>query len=398
MRTSRRDFLKYALGGAGALLAGATIIKTLPGGEKKPISSTAGESNETGEKISHKVPDDPKRHWGFVIDLSRCNGCGHVTDEDVESRDPPDPTGERFWCSYACRVHHFYNGADPPQYWIRVYKLQENSRSPTFWFPKPCMNCQNPPCLHVCPTGATFARKDGTVIIDTDICIGCRLCMAACPYETRFFWFNDPPDVPGTENIEYTPEFQGPHTRGTVVKCDYCVHLAYNGQLPVCVTACSISAGRQALYYGDLNEDAVSNGIETLELRKTLAEKGGYRYQEEDGTDPSVWYLPPAGQSKINTLLQTRLNIEIRENSGSSQRIEVDIHAKADDGTPIRHAEVFLRRKTAFGALIVAKGTTDSNGTYSCSFQRTNSHEITIEAELVETKRYSRTVVNKNVK
>ncbi|MFW9917803.1 MAG: twin-arginine translocation signal domain-containing protein, partial [Candidatus Thorarchaeota archaeon] len=72
MRTSRRDFLKYALGGAGALLAGTAIVKTLPGAEKKLFSSTAGESSESGDKISKKVPDDPKRHWGFVIDLSKC--------------------------------------------------------------------------------------------------------------------------------------------------------------------------------------------------------------------------------------------------------------------------------------------------------------------------------------
>ncbi|MFW9917607.1 MAG: 4Fe-4S dicluster domain-containing protein [Candidatus Thorarchaeota archaeon] len=398
MRTSRRDFLKYALGGAGALLAGTAIVKTLPGAEKKLFSSTAGDSSESGDKISKKVPDDPKRHWGFVIDLSKCNGCEHVTKEDVENRDPLDPTGERFWCSYACRVSHYYNGADPPMYWIRVYKLQDNPRSPAYWFPKPCMNCQNPPCLHVCPTGATFARKDGTVLINTEICIGCRICMAACPYETRFFWFNDPPAAPETENIEYSPEFQAPHTRGTVVKCDYCVHGAYNGRLPACINACSISSGRQALYYGDLNEDAVSNGIETLELRQTLEERGGYRYREEDGTRPSVWYLPQILQSKSSTLLKTSLNIEIRETPGSSQTIEIAIHARADDGSPIKHAEVLLRRKTAFGSLVIAKGTTDSDGIFSCSFQRTSSHEITLEAELVETKRYARTLVNKNVR
>jgi molybdopterin-containing oxidoreductase family iron-sulfur binding subunit len=146
----------------------------------------------------------------------------------------------------------------------------------------------------VCPTGATYKRKDGTVVINNNICIGCRICMAACPYETRFFWWNEPVEESPPEH-ESSPEYDVHHFKGTVSKCDLCVDKAYKGQLPDCVNACP----RGVLYYGDLNEDIVSNKFESLKLSETLEKHGGYRYKEEEGTHPSVYYLPPAGQKDI---------------------------------------------------------------------------------------------------
>jgi hypothetical protein len=221
--------------------------------------------------------------------------------------------------------------------------------------------------------------------------------MAACPYETRFFWYNDPPDVPETENIEYHADFQAPHTRGTVVKCDYCVHDAYNGQLPACINACSKSSGREALYYGDLNEDAVSNGVETLELSTVLADQAGYRFQEEDGTKPSVWYLPPAGQGGSSTTLNVQLGIEILDVSNSNQSVKAAIHATLADGSPLPHAEVLVQRQTTFGSVMVAKGLTDSDGIFNCTFRQLPDGESVIKAELQESERYARKVVTKTV-
>lgn len=387
MKTTRRDFLKTAIGGLGAAIVGGVIAKNLLKGAEFPAVSP-GKTSETGEKISYKVDDDPKRHWGFLIDLSKCNGC-----EDQEIP-PDDPAGERFQCSYACRISHYYLGADPPMYWIRVYKLKENPRSPEFWFPKPCMNCQNPPCHHVCPTGATFVRKDGTVLINRDICIGCRICMAACPYETRFFWFNDPPHFPETDNIEFSPDFMAPHHRGTTVKCDYCVHNAYKGALPHCVPACP----RGALYFGDLNEDAVSNYREVISLSQALREKGGFRYKEEDGTNPSVWYLPPAIVSGQSQSSQLQLNIEISDPGSSTESTEVNVQATTDDGSLLRKTEVIVRLETRFGPLVVGEGLTDSDGIFSCSFERPVQEEFTIEAELIGAKQDPSTVVKKVVR
>ncbi|MCY3412627.1 MAG: 4Fe-4S dicluster domain-containing protein [Candidatus Heimdallarchaeota archaeon] len=230
------------------------------------------------------IPDNPDRHWGFMIDLNKCDGCENLSvPED-------DPTGEKPRCSYACRVSHQFMGAEPPQYWIRVYKLEETPGLESFNFPKPCQNCQDAPCVRVCPTGASFSRPgDGTVLINHNICVGCRFCMAACPYETRFFWYNNPPEVNEEElHMEYSPEYALPHQVGTVAKCDYCLHNVYFGKLPHCVPACP----NGALYFGDLNEDVVTNGKETIQLKETLNARSAYRYKEDEGTNPSVYYLP----------------------------------------------------------------------------------------------------------
>ncbi|MHA2254329.1 MAG: 4Fe-4S dicluster domain-containing protein, partial [Candidatus Kariarchaeaceae archaeon] len=209
----RRNFLKKGILGAGAvMLAGAGIYQVNTQVQILPTS----ESDLPGiNKFNPDVPDDPNRHWGFVIDLSKCDGC--------ESLDSPedDPTDEKPRCSYACRKSHHFMNAEIPQYWIRVYKLEETPEIEPFNFPKPCQNCQDAPCQRVCPTGATYQREDGTVLVNHDFCIGCRICMAACPYETRFFWYNEPPELEEhAKNLKYTPEFPVPHQRGTVVKCD----------------------------------------------------------------------------------------------------------------------------------------------------------------------------------
>jgi Fe-S-cluster-containing dehydrogenase component len=248
---SKRDFLKKALAGVGVTVIGGVILSQGGNIVGRIQESSTDNAQDTTEQTSSTTPDDPERHWGFLIDLGKCNGC-----ED-QPTPPNDPTNEKPWCSYACRRSHFYVEADPSMYWIRVYEQQENPHAPPFYFPKPCMNCENPPCLRVCPTGATFKRKDGTVLINHEICIGCRLCMAACPYETRFFWYNEPIKEEGVENLSYSPEHPVPHSRGTVVKCDFCLPRAYSGQVPDCVSACP----QGALYYGDLNQRMSSRCI-----------------------------------------------------------------------------------------------------------------------------------------
>jgi molybdopterin-containing oxidoreductase family iron-sulfur binding subunit len=283
---SRRSFIKTLLLGTGATIIGTSMLNL---GSNSNLN-LASKKEDNSSHQSDEVPDDPSKHWGFLIDLSKCDKCdsqSELTDENI----PDKIKSEKQRCSYACRVGHSFLKADPPQYWINVYKLQDNSHTPPYNFPKPCQNCANPPCEHVCPTGATYIRKDGTVLIDHKICIGCRICMAACPYETRFFWYNDPDQEENSADPgNYKPEYPIPHTKGTVTKCDYCIHEVYNNQLPHCVTACP----QGALYFGNFNEDAVSNGKEILELSKTLEAKGAYRFKEVEGTNPSVFYLPPS--------------------------------------------------------------------------------------------------------
>jgi len=151
------------------------------------------------------------------------------------------------------------------------------------------MNCQNAPCVKVCPVGASYYNEEGIVLIDNKLCIGCRFCMAACPYGARYFNWEEPKQASNNVTGQSTPEFANTHIRGTVEKCDFCAHLARDGTLPPCVSACPT----QAIYFGDFAEDAVSNAEETIPFLETLEQKFGYRYKEELGTGPRVFYLPP---------------------------------------------------------------------------------------------------------
>jgi len=175
------------------------------------------------------------------------------------------------------------------QEWIKVSKIKDNPVSGEYNFVRPCMNCQNAPCIKVCPVGATYYNKEGIVVIDNRLCIGCRFCMAACPYGARYFNWKEPNQPSKQVDAEYDPEFSNIHLIGTVEKCDFCVHLARDGTLPPCVAVCPTNA----IFFGDLAEDAVSNSVETITFSETLEQKHGYRLKEELGTKPRVYYLPP---------------------------------------------------------------------------------------------------------
>jgi molybdopterin-containing oxidoreductase family iron-sulfur binding subunit len=208
----------------------------------------------------------PGRKWVMVIDLAKCDGCRNCTIE----------------CN---RMHH----TPKEREWIRVFRMKDAEHTAPYWFPKPCFHCDNPPCTKVCPVGATFKRQDGIVLIDSDRCIGCRFCMAACPYSTRFFNWDRPPKSP-EPSTAYSPETGHPRRVGTVEKCDFCPEMARHGVLPGCVTGCTMGA----MYFGDQNEDAVTNSDgETLQWSRLLEDRAGYRYLAELGTEPRVYYLPP---------------------------------------------------------------------------------------------------------
>lgn len=376
MEEKRRKFIKLAMAGAGISVLGAFAYanrNALDLLDRQSLGYTVGNYDE--------LPDDPNKHWGFIIDTGKCDGC-----ENLEA--PEDNHGEKQRCTYACRTSHFYQYADPPQYWIRVYELGDETTTGRFFFPKPCQNCQDAPCKRVCPTGATFQRKDGTVLINHDICIGCRICMAACPYETRFFWFKDPSKdnelVP--KSVDYSPEYPVPHTRGTVIKCDLCVHNAYNNQLPHCVTACP----QGALYFGDLNEDAVSNGEEVIPVKETLERYGGYRYKEEEGTQTSVFYLPPRPDADVAPL---NIDTQIERRRDGSTYLKIDVTDKF--GEPVKYQNISISRKTAFGMVEVTNGPTNISGEFVEKVNLMGSNEI--EIKIQSSAQYSTQKVIKNV-
>jgi len=135
---------------------------------------------------------------------------------------------------------------------------------------------------------ATFKRQDGVVLVDSDRCIGCRFCMAACPYSARVFNWGHP--APSGSKEPYSPEKGYPRKVGTVEKCDFCPEQLANGVLPACATVCDMGA----LFLGDEIEDAVTNSKgQTFRLSTLLKDRGAYRHLEELGTSPRVYYLPP---------------------------------------------------------------------------------------------------------
>jgi len=157
--------------------------------------------------------------------------------------------------------------------------------------PKPCQHCDNPPCTKVCPVNATFKREDGIVLIDNERCIGCRFCIAACPYSARVFNWFEPRDAEKYEGVTYNIEANVPQKKGTISKCLFSADRLRAGQLPSCVSACP----NGVYWFGDRNEDAVTNGTtkETVSFSKLVEEGAAYTLMKELGTAPRVYYLPP---------------------------------------------------------------------------------------------------------
>ena len=218
------------------------------------------------------------RRWTMVIDLRKCDGCQSINR-------PPQ-------CTAACIEGHF---VPKPMEWIEIFEVplvghKESARSG--FVPVPCQHCQNPPCTNVCPVGATFSTPEGVVLIDQNRCIGCRICMAACPYDRRFFNWGKPPTPPEAALADYSAEHQVPAKRGTVMKCDFCPDMARAGRLPYCAQGCP----NNAIYYGDLEDGLATNGVDVVDLPHFLQEQNVTRLKEDLGTQPRVYYIPGHGE------------------------------------------------------------------------------------------------------
>ena len=265
MDVTRRDLLK-GIGVAAAGAAGAGLLSDAAlahGGEEEGISPPPESSRV--------------RQWVMVIDQRACDGCAGLGV-------PPQ-------CTQACNWSRFVPEA---QQWIEVYESSAGHlpNAGSHFLPAPCMQCQNAPCVAVCPVGATFHSPEGVVRIDQQRCIGCRLCMAACPYDRRFFNWGEPVQPPDAKAAPYDVETQIPAIEGTVMKCDFCTDKTSAGGLPSCVTGCP----RRAIYMGDLEEGIATNGARMVELRELLSHDGVQRYKEDLGTEPRVYYIPGHGE------------------------------------------------------------------------------------------------------
>lgn len=289
--TSRRAFISASLL-AGLAVAGCKSDESpftpgegtdvIPSGEKVKLLSVDGKIIEVDRAFLKPVPDLPSlsnaeervgikgKKFVMVIDLSRCKSLKK--------------------CQKACDHAHYLH---PDVNWLKVYPIQDADHTAPYWQPTNCMHCDEPPCVKVCPVDATFKRQDGIVLIDADRCIGCRFCMAACPYSARVFNWEDPGVPKEIASKPYSCETSLPQKKGTVGKCDFCPDMARQGKLPHCAAACP----NGVFFFGDMVEDTVTNGSETYRFSELIRDKAGYRLMEDLGTKPSVYYLPPVNRN-----------------------------------------------------------------------------------------------------
>lgn len=284
-QSNRRNFLKIGLIAGGSLTAGTFVIskiisnnKRTGSGVKRTVFTQDGKVFTADQTHLHDYEAPPvsnresrrgipNKKFVMVIDEAKCDGCKK--------------------CTEACQAMHY---TESDREWIKVFKMQDANATAPYFFPKPCFHCDNPPCTKVCPVNATFKRQDGIVLIDNVRCIGCRSCMVACPYSTRFFNWSAPIEQPELDDMKYSPERSIPRRIGTVEKCDFCPDMIRQGKMPACVSGCPMDA----IYFGDQNEDAVTNGSGvTVKFSELIENNAGYRHLEELGTDPRVYYLPP---------------------------------------------------------------------------------------------------------
>jgi Fe-S-cluster-containing dehydrogenase component len=253
MKFTRREMLELS-GAFLVALSGKKVLAALDSASKS--SATAG----------------PQKRWGLLIDTQKCSkapGCTKCIAACDSTHNIPsisDPKHEIKWI-----------WEEPFQDVFSSYQTEYMDKArqdePT---PVLCNHCDNPPCVRVCPTGATWKREtDGIVMMDWHRCIGCRYCMAACPYGSRSFnWVDPRPHI-----ASLNPDFPT-RTIGVVEKCTFCAERLDKGQPPACVEACP----EKAMLFGDLSDPS-------SKVREVLAASYVLRRKPELGTGPNVYYL-----------------------------------------------------------------------------------------------------------
>ena len=250
MTITRKQFL-YMM---AASLAGAAGAKVVSG----------------SEVLQQPAAEKGTRRWAMAVDFQKCRW-----DEGCDK------------CLAACKRTH--NVPDIPDKahevkWIWKEKYQTvfrqqselvNAALTSHPLALLCNHCTTPACTRVCPTAATWKREDGVVMMDWHRCIGCRYCMAACPYGSRSFNFVDPRPYVAKVNPEFPTR-----TKGVVEKCNFCEERLAKGEKPICVGECS----EHALTFGDLNDP-------DSEIRRVLGSRYAIQRQPELGTGPAVYYL-----------------------------------------------------------------------------------------------------------
>ncbi|MBI4340572.1 MAG: 4Fe-4S dicluster domain-containing protein [Chloroflexi bacterium] len=242
--------------------------------------------------------------YAMVIDLDRCTGCRA--------------------CMEACKVE---NNTTEATFWMHVFRFEEGEfpRTKNWFMPRPCMHCDNPPCVKVCPVGARYKRADGLVASDWQRCIGCRYCEVACPYGVNSFNWKSPKKnfyldwndqslaaatdsaVPPYKNPDldkpYGPEQRriagGGHVKGVIEKCTFCAHRLEKGQTTACAQACPAFA----ISFGDLDDP-------NSKVSQLLRRRPSFRLLEDLNTKPRVHYLGQPLGSEVREIEKPRAKVE----------------------------------------------------------------------------------------
>ncbi|BCO10319.1 4Fe-4S ferredoxin [Desulfolithobacter dissulfuricans] len=286
MDKKRRDFLKIAGVSTLAGLGGATVAGRLVSGSSPVQARAAHVVDSAAQEAGHGAPKAEAgghgatgevaksgNRWGMVIDMRKFREHPGLAEKVVHT------------CHSIHNVPNFPDKKDEIK-WIWLMEYENVFPEHSHYFKNKelldhevlvmCNHCDNPPCVKACPTRATFKNKDGIVAMDYHRCIGCRFCMAACPYGARSFNWRNPRDYIENYNREFPSRM-----RGVVEKCNLCAERVALGKQPACVEACGDT---KAMIFGNLNDP-------DSEIRQVL--KANYTIQRKPslGTHPSVFYI-----------------------------------------------------------------------------------------------------------
>ena len=300
-KANRRDFLKGALAsaGVGASIVGVGATKLMNKEEREKLGlswesyfrtnyryMTKGEKRKTVKSLERlaklkrketiNVSDKsaiPGVLYGYAFNISKCKGYMDCIDACIKENNLDRKSNMQY-----IKVFEVENGSLNVENGDSQF-FHEVPQEEHFYMGTQCMHCENPPCVPVCPTEATWKEEDGIVVVDYDWCIGCRYCEAACPYEARRFNWAEP--VVPTKALNTDQHYLGNRrkAKGVVEKCTFCIQKTREGENPACVEACPTGA---RVFGNLLDPDS--------EIRKIIETKKVFRLKEELGTEPKYWY------------------------------------------------------------------------------------------------------------